>query len=102
AVLDWACDRAAHEGARWVRIDIWSNNQALQRYYHDHGFTPVRTLIPTDYPATPPAPSTNAHPDSASDRLAPVIRRCVLHRTTFSFQHEATVCHVGRHTAGGR
>ena len=49
AILHWASDRAAHDGALWVRIDVWSNNQALQRYYHDHGFIPIRTLIPTDY-----------------------------------------------------
>lgn len=53
AILDWACDRTAHEGARWVRIDVWSDNQALQRYYRAHGFTHVRTLDPTHYPGYP-------------------------------------------------
>lgn len=52
-ILDWACDRAAGEGARWVRIDVWTDNTALQRYYLSHDFHHVRTLDPDQYPGYP-------------------------------------------------
>jgi GNAT superfamily N-acetyltransferase len=42
-LLDWCGTRAAHAGARWLRLDTWTTNRALQRYYLDHGFTHVRT-----------------------------------------------------------
>lgn len=42
-LLDWAGTRAAMEGERWLRLDAWSTNTALQRYYLTHGFTHVRT-----------------------------------------------------------
>jgi GNAT superfamily N-acetyltransferase len=32
-LIDWAGDRAVREGARWVRIDVWTTNEELQRYY---------------------------------------------------------------------
>ncbi|MFF1323876.1 GNAT family N-acetyltransferase [Streptomyces chartreusis] len=43
-LLDWAGDRALHAGARWVRLDAWTTNEALQRYYLEQGFTYVRTV----------------------------------------------------------
>lgn len=49
-VLDWACDLAARDGKRWIRIDVWTTNNQLQQYYLDHGFQHVRTLH-TDYPS---------------------------------------------------
>ncbi|MEV5773090.1 GNAT family N-acetyltransferase [Streptomyces antimycoticus] len=42
-VLDWAGDRAAREGAHWLRLDAWTTNAALHRYYLRHGFKHVRT-----------------------------------------------------------
>jgi GNAT superfamily N-acetyltransferase len=50
-LIDWAGDRAAREGARWLRIDVWTTNEALQRYYRAQGFQHVRTLCNTDYPS---------------------------------------------------
>ncbi|MFJ9905050.1 GNAT family N-acetyltransferase [Streptomyces sp. NPDC101152] len=43
-LLDWAGDRARRAGARWVRLDAWTTNDALQRYYLQQGFTHVRTV----------------------------------------------------------
>jgi GNAT superfamily N-acetyltransferase len=44
-LLDWAGDRAYRAGARWVRLDAWTTNEALQRYYLDQGFLYVRTIL---------------------------------------------------------
>jgi GNAT superfamily N-acetyltransferase len=43
-LLDWANDQAASTGKRWLRLDAWKTNVALQRYYMRHGFTHVRTI----------------------------------------------------------
>ncbi|MGW0930310.1 GNAT family N-acetyltransferase [Streptomyces sp. NPDC002644] len=43
-LLDWATDRAFREGAEWLRLDAWTSNRALQRYYLDQGFEHVRTV----------------------------------------------------------
>ncbi|MFF0298066.1 GNAT family N-acetyltransferase [Kitasatospora sp. NPDC004614] len=43
-LLNWAGTRAASEGALWLRLDAWTTNDRLQRYYLDHGFTYVRTV----------------------------------------------------------
>ncbi|WP_431679506.1 GNAT family N-acetyltransferase [Kitasatospora sp. KL5] len=43
-LLNWAGTRAASQGARWLRLDAWTANERLQRYYLDHGFTYVRTV----------------------------------------------------------
>jgi GNAT superfamily N-acetyltransferase len=50
-ILDWASARAAHAGANWVRIDVWTHNKPLHRYYLDARFTHVRTLDLNDYPS---------------------------------------------------
>ncbi|MFE6691627.1 GNAT family N-acetyltransferase [Streptomyces sp. NPDC057743] len=42
-ILDWAGDRAARQGARWLRLDAWTTNASLHRYYLRHGFQHVRT-----------------------------------------------------------
>lgn len=49
-VLDWASSKAAELGRDWLRIDVWTNNLPLQRYYRRHGFRHVRT-IQSDYPS---------------------------------------------------
>ncbi|MET9136700.1 GNAT family N-acetyltransferase [Streptomyces parvulus] len=43
-VLDWAGDRAYRAGAKWLRLDAWTTNEALQRYYVRQGFAHVRTV----------------------------------------------------------
>lgn len=44
-LLDWAGDRAHRAGARWLRLDAWTTNERLQRYYLDQGFSHVRTVF---------------------------------------------------------
>jgi GNAT superfamily N-acetyltransferase len=44
-LLDWAGNRAAINGAQWLRVDVWTTNRELQQYYLDHGFTHVRTVV---------------------------------------------------------
>ncbi|ALU95238.1 GNAT family acetyltransferase [Streptomyces globisporus C-1027] len=44
-LLDWAGERAGRAGAAWLRLDAWTTNEALQRYYLRHGFDHVRTVL---------------------------------------------------------
>ncbi len=50
-VIEWACDRSGQLGNRWVRIDVWTDNTGLHRYYERNGFRHVRTLDLIDYPS---------------------------------------------------
>lgn len=43
-LLDWAGDRAYRSAAKWLRLDAWTTNTALQRYYLCQGFAHVRTV----------------------------------------------------------
>ncbi|MFF8915084.1 GNAT family N-acetyltransferase [Streptomyces sp. NPDC015032] len=43
-LLDWAGDRAYRSSAKWLRLDAWTSNTALQRYYLQHDFEYVRTV----------------------------------------------------------
>lgn len=43
-LLDWAGDRAFRYGAKWLRLDAWTTNERLQRYYLNEGFKHVRTV----------------------------------------------------------
>jgi GNAT superfamily N-acetyltransferase len=43
AILDWASDFAARDGALWLRLDAWTSNTRLHKYYLDRGFDLVRT-----------------------------------------------------------
>ncbi|MEU9432559.1 GNAT family N-acetyltransferase [Streptomyces sp. NPDC048252] len=43
-LLDWAGERAYRAGAKWLRLDAWTTNEALQRYYLTQGFEYVRTV----------------------------------------------------------
>jgi GNAT superfamily N-acetyltransferase len=39
-LLDWAAIRARSlYGALWTRVDVWTTNQALHKYYEQQGFT---------------------------------------------------------------
>ncbi|MDT0432892.1 GNAT family N-acetyltransferase [Streptomyces salyersiae] len=42
-ILDWAGDRAAREGAQWLRLDAWTTNPRLHAYYEAQGFEHIRT-----------------------------------------------------------
>ncbi|MFF5265325.1 GNAT family N-acetyltransferase [Actinomadura viridis] len=44
-LLDWACDQARQRQKLWLRLDCWRENKALQRYYMQHGFQHVRTVV---------------------------------------------------------
>jgi GNAT superfamily N-acetyltransferase len=44
-LLDWACEQAQDQGKRWLRLDCWRENTALQRYYLRRGFAHVRTVV---------------------------------------------------------
>ncbi|NED83048.1 GNAT family N-acetyltransferase [Streptomyces sp. SID11233] len=44
-LLDWAGDRAFRASAKWLRLDAWTTNSRLQRYYLDQGFEHVRTVL---------------------------------------------------------
>jgi GNAT superfamily N-acetyltransferase len=50
-MLDWAADRAAAEGALWLRLDAWTTNTALHAYYQRQGFKHVRNVVRPDYPS---------------------------------------------------
>lgn len=43
-LVDWASDRTAQAGGRWVRINVWSTNERLQTYWTRQGFQHVRTV----------------------------------------------------------
>ncbi|WP_126643166.1 GNAT family N-acetyltransferase [Embleya hyalina] len=47
-ILDWAGDYAYRHGHDWLRIDAWTTNPRLHRYYLDHGFAHVRTVKSPD------------------------------------------------------
>jgi GNAT superfamily N-acetyltransferase len=48
-LLDWAGAKGASTGTQWLRLDVWTTNKELQRYYLDHGFSHVRTVaLPGD------------------------------------------------------
>ena len=39
ALLDWAAQRAVRDwSAQWIRIDVWTTNVALHKYYENQGF----------------------------------------------------------------
>lgn len=43
-LLDWAGGRAFDSGLTWLRLDAWTTNDALHRYYLGQGFEHVRTV----------------------------------------------------------
>ena len=43
-LIDWADDRAARDGLKLIRIDVWTTNWALRAYYEQMGFEYVRTV----------------------------------------------------------
>jgi hypothetical protein len=51
AIVDWASLRALQATKRWLRLDAWTSNQDLHRYYTAIGFQWVRTVEGPDIPS---------------------------------------------------
>jgi GNAT superfamily N-acetyltransferase len=51
-LLDHAADLAQRAGRSWIRLDCWTTNTALHRYYMEQGFRHVRTVLDLDSPST--------------------------------------------------
>jgi GNAT superfamily N-acetyltransferase len=51
-LIDWAGLCASREyGAKWVRIDVWTTNNALHGYYLKRAFEPCGTCADPGYPS---------------------------------------------------
>jgi GNAT superfamily N-acetyltransferase len=51
-LIDWAGLRGrARYGARWIRIDVWTDNAALHHYYKMAGFEPAGYCADPFYPS---------------------------------------------------
>jgi len=51
-LIDWAGLRAAEQfSAKWIRIDVWTSNQALHEYYEKRGFEYYGACTDTGYPS---------------------------------------------------
>ncbi len=51
-LIDWAGLWGRREyGASWIRIDVWTSNTALHRYYTKTGFEPCGSCADPDYPS---------------------------------------------------
>ncbi len=51
ALFSWAGNQAAACGAKWIRIDVWTTNMELRRYYRRQGFKFVRYHNDRAYPS---------------------------------------------------
>jgi GNAT superfamily N-acetyltransferase len=51
-LIEWA-GRRAHDmnGAKWIRIDVWTTNEALHRFYQKIGFTRCGECPDKSYPS---------------------------------------------------
>jgi ribosomal protein S18 acetylase RimI-like enzyme len=51
-LIDWAAKRArAKYGAKWIRIDVWTTNDDLHRYYQKLGFESCGRCSDESYPS---------------------------------------------------
>jgi GNAT superfamily N-acetyltransferase len=51
-LIDWTGLRAHQEnGAKWIRVDVWSTNKGLHKYYLDKGFEPCGSAPDPAYPS---------------------------------------------------
>lgn len=72
ALIDWAGTLGATGWrAEWIRVDVWTTNLALHRYYKGQGFEHLRTLQFEDYWDYPSAalfqkPTTDIGPRAAA------------------------------------
>lgn len=73
-LLDCAGGKAAAQGARWLRLDAWSTNPALHRYYELQGFQHVRTVLDPEVGGSgwvaqrPAAPAEHGFTDLTDNR----------------------------------
>lgn len=51
ALLSWAGDRGAQNGAKLIRIDVWTTDEELHAYYRRRGFIFVRNHPDPAYPS---------------------------------------------------
>jgi GNAT superfamily N-acetyltransferase len=52
AMLNWADQVALILGRQWLRLDAWTSNTRLHRYYGRAGFRPVRVVEGHYYPSS--------------------------------------------------
>lgn len=70
ALIDWAGYRALQAWkAQWIRIDVWTENTALHRYYEKHGFEPVR-ICEFDAPGSTPSAALFRKPIAEVSEIA--------------------------------
>jgi predicted N-acetyltransferase YhbS len=70
ALIDWAGYRAFQAWkAQWIRIDVWTENTALHRYYEKHGFEPVR-ICEFDAPGSTPSAALFQKPIAEVSEIA--------------------------------
>ena len=50
ALMNLIAAQAVFDGYQWLRVDVWTKNYGLHRYYQGLGFEHVRT-IESDYPS---------------------------------------------------
>lgn len=51
-LIDWTGLRGRRlYAARWIRVDVWTSNLALHKYYLKRGFEPCGTCPDPDYPS---------------------------------------------------
>jgi GNAT superfamily N-acetyltransferase len=51
-LINWAGLWAARQyGARWIRIDVWTTNEPLHKFYEKRGFVFCRVADAVDYPS---------------------------------------------------
>jgi GNAT superfamily N-acetyltransferase len=51
-LIDWVGHRARQDwDAQWIRIDVWTTNSALHRYYENQGFGFCRLCDDAEYPS---------------------------------------------------
>jgi len=70
ALIDWAGYRALQTWrAQWIRIDVWTENTALHKYYEKHGFRPVR-ICKFDNPGSTPSAALFQKPTAEVNEIA--------------------------------
>jgi GNAT superfamily N-acetyltransferase len=70
ALIDWAGYRALQAWkAQWIRIDVWTENTALHRYYEKHGFEPVR-ICEFNAPGSTPSAALFQKPTAEVSEIA--------------------------------